>query len=350
MDRVGAISVVIPMRNEAAHVGQLVADLAAQDYEGELEVLVADGGSSDGSAGLIERAAREAGLHVDVLSNPAGIVSTGLNACIRRATGDLIVRMDCHSRYGQDYLRRCASAAEETGAWNVGGLMVPEGSTAVQRAVAAAADSPFGGVGWTRHADSGHRVDVDTVQLGAFRPTAFERAGLFDEALLRNQDDELNFRIRQAGGRIVLDPSIRVRYVPRGTFSSLFSQYYEYGLWKAVVTAKHRRLLSARSLAPIAFVSSLAVLGGLSVRRPEARWLLTAELALYGAAALVSASVATRRRREPWSLLPLVAAVFPTLHAAYGLGTLRGLLRIAAGGMPTERPPARARGAGDATA
>ncbi len=315
------------MWNEADHVENLVADLVAQDFEGEVELLVADGGSTDGSAEQLKGAAERQGIEVLLLDNPHRWVSYGLNACVRAARGDLIVRVDCHSRYPPDYLSRCVAAAEETGAENVGGAFVASGRTPMERAVACAMDSPFGGIGWTRH-DSTARVEVDTVPYGAFRPEAFRRAGLFDESLVRNQDDEFNLRLRRAGGTIVLDPSIRVFYTPRGTFRRVFRQYYEYGLWKPAVMQKHGRVVSARSLAPGAFVTSVAALALLAPWLRPAAWLLGVELATYAAAAATFGAAAVRKREEPRRLLPRVAAVFPTFHVAYGLGTLAGLARL----------------------
>ena len=325
------ISVVVPMYNEADHISSLVADLAAQDFGGELEVLVADGRSSDGSVALLERAAAAAGLAVTVIDNADRWVSHGLNACIRMATGDLIARVDCHSRYPPDYLRLCAEAAEQTGADNVGGRVVAEGRTRMERAVACAMHSPFGGIGWTRWESTGGRTEVDTVTHGAFRPSAFARAGLFDETLVRNQDDELNFRLRRAGGRIVLDPAIHLRYIPRGSVAGVFRQYREYGRWKIPVMAKHRAVISARSLAPLAFSASLLGLGLASVRSGTARRLLGVELTAYGLAAAAFGAAAVRSRRESWSLLPRVVAVFPAFHAGYGTGMLEGCARRAAG-------------------
>ena len=344
MTRTRRISVVAPMLDEAAHVEGLVADLAAQDFDGDVEVFVADGGSRDGSPELLRRAAARAGLDVTVLDNPRRIVATGLNECIRRSTGDLIVRVDCHSRYPADYLSRCVRAADETGAWNVGGIYEAVGRTPNEAAVACALDSAFGGINWTRDAASGERVEVDTVYLGAFRPVAFERAGLYSEELVRNQDDELNLRIRRAGGRIVLDPSIRARYTPRSTFRSLARQYFQYGFWKTVVMAEHKQVLSARSLAPPAFVGSLAALAVASPFVPAARPLLAAETGVYAAAAVGFAAAALRRRGEPLARLPHVAAVFPTLHLSYGLGMAAGLLRL------SSRPRTARRTASDAAA
>jgi len=324
--RIRRVSVIAPMWNEADHVGEVVADLAGQDFEGEVELLVADGRSTDDSVARLEEAAERHGLVVTILDNPHRWVSHALNACVEAAQGDLIVRIDCHSRYPSDYLRRCVDAARETGADNVGGVFVPRGHTPTERAVACAMDSPFGGIHWTRHGSS-ERVEVDTVPYGAFRPEAFERAGLFDVSLVRNQDDEFNLRLRLAGGRIVLDPSIRIYYTPRGSYRHVFRQYYEYGFWKPVVMRKHGRVVSMRSLVPVGFVASLVALGSLAPWFAPAAVLLGAELALYGAGAVGFGAAALRRSGEPWRLLPRVLAAFPTFHAAYGLGTLAGVGR-----------------------
>jgi glycosyltransferase involved in cell wall biosynthesis len=325
---IGRVSVIAPMWNEAAHIEGFVEDIAAQDYGGSLELLVADGRSTDGSVELLRRAAERVGLDVTILDNPDRWVSHGLNACIHAANGDLVVRVDCHSRYPHDYVRRCVAAAEETSADNVGGVFVPTGDTTMERAVACAMNSPFGGIHWTRHGDDS-RVEVDTVPYGAFRRDAFERAGLFDESLVRNQDDEFNMRLRLAGGRIVLDPAIRIFYRPRGSFRRLFRQYYEYGLWKPAVMLKHGRVVSARSLAPIVFVVSLVVLAVAATLSTLARILFALEVVLYVAGAVVFGVRAIRARGESLRLLPRVLAAFAVFHVAYGLGMTVGWLRAA---------------------
>jgi glycosyltransferase involved in cell wall biosynthesis len=310
-----SITVIAPMRNEEAHIDSFVDGLAAQDFEGSLQVLVADGASTDDSVAILERAAARTGLDVTVIPNPA-----------RWASGDLIVRLDCHSSYPPDYLRKCAIAAAETGAENVGGIFVPVGRTTMERAVACAMSSPFGGIHWTRDNGSTERVEADTVPYGAFRPSAFVLAGQFDESLVRDQDDEFNLRLRLRGGRIVLDPGIRVYYTPRGSLRAVFKQYYEYGFWKPRVMLKHRQVVSARSMVPVAFVASLAVLVPAAAAWPPARLLLAAELALYGGCALAFGAVTVARRRE-WTLLPRVVAVFPAFHCGHGAGMLAGWLR-----------------------
>ena len=171
-------------------------------------------------------------------------------------------------------MRLCARAAEETDAWNIGGVVMPTGRTPTERAVAAAMDSPFGGVLWTRDAKSHDRVEVDMVHCGAYRPEGFERVGLFDESLVRNQDDDMAFRLRAAGGKVILDPGIRSHYIPRGSLRGVLSQYYQYGFWKVLLQLKHRHVISGRSLAPPAFLASLLILGVLAPFFAGARRLL----------------------------------------------------------------------------
>jgi glycosyltransferase involved in cell wall biosynthesis len=321
------------MFNEADHIETFVADVAGQDFAGDVELLVADGRSSDRSVDLLERACREANLPLTVLANPDRWVSPGLNACIRTARGDLIVRMDCHTGYPSDYLRLCATAAEETGAWNIGGLVIPIGRSKMERAVACAMDSPFGGVHWTRHASSPDRVEVDMVHCGAYLPEGLRRAGLFDESLVRNQDDDLAFRLRQAGGTIILDPAIRSHYVPRASLRRVFRQYYEYGFWKVVLMLKHRNIISFRALAPPAFVASLLALAGAAAFSGVALVLLLVELGLYLSLALIFGIATIRAHGERWRLLPRILTVFPTFHLAYGVGEAAGWLHAARRGL-----------------
>jgi succinoglycan biosynthesis protein ExoA len=338
MVRIGRISVVIPMLNEAANVERVVRDLAAQDFSGELEILVADGGSTDGSVARLRNAAERAGLDLTVLDNPERLVAHGLNRCIERATGDLIVRLDCKAHYPPDYLRRSAVASEETEAWTVGGVLDTEGRTPTERAVACAMASPFGGLGWTRHPVGDKRVEVDQVYCGAFRPEAFQRVGFFDPAMVDNHDEEFTIRVRQAGGRVVSDPTIRAFYTPPGSFRRVFGRYFNYGLWKVPVMLKHRRIVTTRSLAPIAFVATASLLAPAAAVSPRARRLLAAELGAYAAAAVVFGALSIRTRRERWTLLPRVAAIFPTFHVAYGVGMIDGWRRVALRRPSRDRP------------
>lgn len=322
------------MMNEAHNVERLVSDLAAQDFSGEVEIIVADGGSTDGSVDRLLSSADRAGLAITVVENPDRLVAYGLNACIARATGDLIVRLDCKSHYPADYLRRSAIASEETGAWTLGGLLLTESRTPMGRAVGLAMASSFGGLGWTRRTGT-RRVEVDTVYLGAFRPEAFRRAGLFDPEMGDNHDEEFNIRVRQAGGRVVSDPAVRAYYSPPDSFGRLFGRYFSYGFYKVPIMLKHRRIVTMRSLAPIAFVASSALLAAGALRLPRARRLLAAELGAYAVAAGAFGAASIARRGERWVLLPRVIAVFPTFHVAYAFGMFQGLRRAI--GRPTKQ-------------
>jgi succinoglycan biosynthesis protein ExoA len=320
------VSVIIPMRDEAAHIENIVHDLAAQDFAEHFEVIVADGGSTDGSVELLRTAADTSGLDVTVVENPDGHASPGLNRCIQAASGEFIVRLDCHTRYPRDYVRRCVVGLRETGAANIGGVFTAIGRTPTERAIACAFDSPFGGHNWTRNLNKGRRVEVDTNYLGAFRRAALERVGAFDEDLVVGEVEDLNLSLRQAGETVLLDPEIRSYYYPRGSFPALFRQYYRYGYWKVAVMRKHGQVISGRSLVPCVFVGSLAGLGLAAVVSGPARKLLGAELALYALGAVSFGAAAMRRRRETATLLPLVVATFPILHVAHGSGTVHGTL------------------------
>lgn len=325
--RTRRISVIVPMLNETEHVEHLVEDLAAQDFDGELEVFVADGGSTDGSPERLRRAADRAGLDLTILENPRRWVSPGLNRCLERATGDLVVRLDCHARYPKDYVSSCVRVSDETGASNVGGLFVVEGTTPHERAFACAIESPFGGHNWTRNRDSRH--PADTVFCGAFRPEALRAIGGYDESLAVTEVEDVNIRLRRSGGQVVYDPSIRLVYSPRGSLGGVFKQYYRYGLWKVPVVVKHRQLASGRSAAPLVFVLSLAFLAGAAPWSSLARLLLAGELAVYAVSALVFGVRAIRARHEALRLLPRVLAFFPVFHLAHGLGGLHGWARAA---------------------
>lgn len=320
------VSVIIPMRDEVAHVENIVHDLAAQDFGEHFEVVVANGGSTDGSVALLRSSAESSGLDLVIVENPVGYASAGLNRCIRAASGELIVRLDCHTRYPRDYVRRCVVGLRETGAANVGGVFMAIGRTSTERAIACALDSPFGGHNWTRNLNKGHRVEVDTNYLGAFPRTALERVGLFDEDLVVGEVEDLNLSLRHAGETILLDPEIRSYYYPRGSFEALFRQYYRYGYWKVVVMRKHGQVISGRSLVPGIFVVSLAGLGLAAIESRSARRLLGAELALYALGAVSFGTNAVRRRRETATLLPRVIATFPIFHIAHGTGTVHAVL------------------------
>jgi succinoglycan biosynthesis protein ExoA len=326
------VSVIVPCRNERGHIAPFVAGLRRQQLPPgwALQLLIADGMSDDGTRELLvplcESAASDEGsTWTELIDNPRRIVSTGLNAALDRARGDVIVRMDVHSDYADDYIAQCLAALEQTGADNVGGPWHAQpavGAGAMQRAIAAAFQSRWvaGGAASRRLHFSGW---VDTVYLGCWPRASFERFGRFDESLVRNQDDEHNLRIVRGGGRVWQSARIRSTYRPRATLGQVARQYLQYGYWKPFVMKKHGQAASLRHLAPGLFV---ALLGMLAVAAPlgASAWPLAGLAALYGVV-VAGLSVAVVAERAPgglsWMLVPAVIAVY---HLAYGVGSLAG--------------------------
>ena len=320
------VSVVMPVRNEEAFLERSLAAIVEQDYPADrLEIIVADGRSDDGTRRVVESFRdRHAGLRL--IDNPQKIAAAGLNQAIRAARSEIIVRIDGHTIVAPDYVRQCVAALRRTGADNAGGRMTAVGEGPVGRAVALATSSRFG-VGGAAFHYLGREAWVDTVYLGAWPRRVFDRIGLFDESMTRNQDDELNYRLRAHGGRILLSPAIRSRYHNRSTLRSLARQYFQYGLWKVRVLQKHPRQMRPRQLVPALFVAALLASTLAALLVPAAWWLLLAVAGAYGALNLLS-SLWTALRSGPRHL-PLLPAVFAILHLAYGAGFLAGLVRFA---------------------
>jgi glycosyltransferase involved in cell wall biosynthesis len=317
------VSVIIACRNEAfTMTGLLASVFSQQPPEGGLEVIIADGRSDDGTRDILRKAC-DADPRIKVIDNPGKIVSTGLNAGIRAATGSVIVRMDAHTEYSPDYVRRCVELLQSTGADNVGGPARTKPGTYMERAIAAAYHSPFS-VGGAKFHDVGYEGYVDTVTYGCWQKGVFERFGYFDEELVRNQDDEHNLRIIRGGGKVWQSPEIGSWYRPRGSLPALFKQYMQYGYWKVRVIQKHKLPASWRHLVPAAFLLTLVLLVLISFIWPLAGWLLAGVLGLY-VLVLMAASLFTAARTH-WALLPVLPLVFPCYHFGYGYGFLRGIL------------------------
>ena len=317
------ISVIMPIRNEARFIAQSLGAVLAQDYPAELiEIIVVDGMSADSTRTIITQAAQAAGRNVAVLDNPAGIVPVAMNIGLRAARGAIIVRVDGHCEIAPDYVRRCVMALQRTGADNVGGLQRAVSETPIGRAIALATSSPFG-VGGARFHYDARPGWVDTVYLGAYRRDVFERIGGFDEELVRNQDDELNFRLTQAGGKIWLDPSIQSVYYSRPSLRKLWKQYFEYGFYKVRVMQKRGGVASWRHLVPGIFVLSLLLSGLLALLTRKPRWALT----VAGPYALANGLASARTARPNKQLIPLLPLIFAVLHLSYGAGFLIGVWR-----------------------
>jgi succinoglycan biosynthesis protein ExoA len=307
-------SVIVPARNEAASIVACVRSALAQDVPAGIEVIVADGGSADDTA----RLARAAGA--TVVANPRRTTPAGLNAALAAARGEVIVRLDAHAEMPPGYVAACLQALDETGAVGVGGWSRIEGRGPWGRALAAALASPLG-VGNPRlrrpPGPEQGRVDVETFAFGCWPAEVLRAHGGWDERLLRNQDFELNHRLRRAGGRIVFDPAIWSTYRPRESPAAIARQYWDYGRFKALTLVAAPGSLRPRQLAPLGLLARVhAAVTPTRVSAP-ARAALGFYYGVLGAI--------TMRARSGWRTFPVLA----TIHAAWGTGLLVGLAKAA---------------------
>lgn len=328
------VSVIIPMRNESGWIERCLGSVLNQDYPPDrFEVLVVDGMSDDGSyENVLEMSARETRLRV--LRNPARIVPSSLNVAIEAARGDVIARVDAHTTLERDYLSAGVELLDRSGADNVGGPMVSIGGGAAGDAIATAMRSRFGIGAYFHFADD--ECEVDTVYMGMWPRDVFTRVGLFDEELVRNQDDEFNYRIRKTGGRIVVSPRMRSRYQNRQSWSALARQFYQYGLWKVRVLQKHPGQMSMRHFVPPAFDLAIIVGAMFGGTRPAA----LVSLAVY---AMLMAVVAAREVRG-MAVAARVWLALVVIHHAWAAGFLVGLVRFAGRWFKPERPARRLAG------
>jgi succinoglycan biosynthesis protein ExoA len=316
------VSIIVPCRNEADCIEGCVRSILGQEpVPGGFELIVADGLSTDRTRDFLERLAHEDD-RLTVIDNPGRIVSTGLNAGIAAARGRIIIRMDAHTVYARNYVGECVRVLNQTGVENVGGPALTYGDGYMQTAISAAYHSPFA-VGGARFHNPGYEGYVDTVPYGCWPRSVFAKIGLFDEDLVRNQDDEFNLRLIRAGGKIWQSPRIKSWYRTRGSLADLFRQYRQYGYWKVRVIQKHRLPASIRHLVPAGFVLSLAMLPLTSLWWVPAIWGFMALSGIYLACNL-GASIVTAGKKG-WRIVPILPLVFATYHVSYGLGFLQGI-------------------------
>ncbi len=321
-----AVSVVVPVLNEERYLRALVEGILAQNYPGEIEVLLAIGPSRDRTAEIAAQLSR-ADPRVQVLDNPSGRTPDALNTAIGAARYDIIARVDGHAELSDNYLRTAVDVLTEVGADNVGGVADAQGVTAFERAVARAMRSKIG-VGNASFRVGGQAGEAQTVWPGVFRRAALERVGGYDPGFLRAQDWEMNHRIRETGGRVWFTPLLRVTYRPRGTLRGLAGQYFQYGRWRRVVGRRHPGTTSLRYLAPPAMVVGVSLCTAAGVVWPVAF--------VVPAGYLVGVCVGgwAAGGGEPWSVRLRVPAALATMHWSWGIGFLtspRSLARPSSG-------------------
>lgn len=311
------VSIIVPVLNEADHLDACLTSLQSQDYPGTIEIIVADGGSTDGTReALEERASRGEVVLVD---NPDRRQWAGLNRAAAVAAGQILVRVDGHSVYAPDYVRRSVKALESSRATAAGGRMIPVSDHPLGRAVASAMASRWA-VGPARYRHQDHPSLVDTVYLGAFRKADFERLGGYRDLPGVAEDADLYFRWRKQGATVLLDPSIRSDYRPRTSWRALARQYFRYGWGKADMLYANRVLPSLRPLAPLGLVVGL--IGGSGLGLLASRWwplgaLVAAWLLVLAAVGLGTGGTLPHRLRT--------SAVTGTMQLAFGVGLVGGL-------------------------
>jgi len=319
------VSVIIPTLNEASSIETVVRRLLTGISSTTVEVIVADGRSTDATRERVAGLA-VADPRIRLVDNPDRVTPAALNAAIAASHGDVILRMDGHAEPEPGYVDACLSVLAASGAWCVGGTMRKVGTTRAARGAAAATSSPFGIGGGRRFHLQDEPADLDSVWLGCWPRWVFERIGLFDPEMIRNQDDEFSQRILDAGGRIRFDPSISAAYISRASWRGLVRQYFGYGLFKVRAVQKRPRLLRFRHLAPAALVGSLVTTGILSVTTP---WALVVVGAISVAWLVVAARFARNVADEFEAGVVDVVRAFACLHAGYGAGMWVGLIRFA---------------------
>jgi succinoglycan biosynthesis protein ExoA len=332
------VSVIMPVRDEERHLEEAVRHVLAQDYPGDIEVVLAVGPSRDATMEIAQRLAAGDG-RITVVTNPGGLIPAANNAAIKASRFPVVARVDGHALIPPGYLKLAVQTLQETGAADVGGIMAAQGVTPFEQAVAWAMTSPAG-VGSSRFHTGGSVGPTDTVYLGVYRRAALEQVGGYDEAYHRAEDWEMNHRIRQAGGLIWFQPGLRVTYRPRDSVRALARQYFNYGRWRRVVCREHAGTANLRYLAPPAAVAALAaglaagVTGlvaclagsaapaGAAGPWPALSWLVLgfAVPAAYLAGILAVTGLAAREL--PFRVVARLPAALVTMHVCWGTGFL----------------------------
>ena len=323
------VSLICPIYNEEKHIEKCVESLLAQDYPRDrMEILFVDGMSADRTREILD-AFQAKYAFIRMFDNPGRTAPYALNIGIGVSQGEVVMRVDAHSAYPPDYVSRLAESLIRLGADNVGGLWntLPAADTPVCRAIAVASSHVFG-VGLSVHKVGADKVrQVDTVPFGCFRREVFDRVGLFDTELTRNQDDEFNGRIIKNGGRIYLIPSVRIDYTARDTIGKAARMYYQYGLFKPLVNKKLGAPATLRQFFPALFVLGIVAGAVWSIFSPVILWIYLGVWFLY---LLLGVSFGVREagRLKDWRLVFSLPCVFFVIHTAYGLGYWKGLYNV----------------------
>ncbi len=322
------ISIIIPALNERSHIEQLIGSINQTDSI-ERQIIIVDGGSNDGTDVLVhELSVTDAKL--TLVRNPARFVSQGFNKAFLESRGTFISLVGAHAQYPPHYFSKCVEAIETGECDAAGGFLVQRGKSKMGQAIAQAMSSQFG-VGDTPFRTTRKRMYVDSVAFAVYDRQVFQKVGLLDEELIRNQDDEFHYRLNHAGFRILMLPELEVLYYVIDYLFKLFSQYFQYGFYKPLVFRKVSSGMKLRHLVPSFFVIYLL---SLPIAFIATIWLVPLFVYILGALFFSIKSLAS------WSVRLRMPFVFPVLHIAYGTGFLIGLVRFSKWLKPTlTKPP-----------
>ncbi len=316
------------MFNEQNTIILLLDALLQQTYPRQsLEVVISDGLSTDLTRQRIQEFSRNhPDLQVIVVDNARRGIPAGLNQALKAAQGEIIVRLDAHSVPEKDYIANCVAALVNGDGDNVGGVWQIKARSAgwQARSIAVAAAHRLG-VGDAHYRFTEQAQVVDTVPFGAFYSSLVKKIGPFDETLLTNEDYEFNVRVRQAGGKVWLDPGIRSTYFARATIIELARQYWRYGFWKAIMLRRYPDTIRWRQALPPLFVISLLGLLVLSIWFPAARWIFMLELSTYSII-LLMAGVHSAIKQKDMGLILGVPLAIATMHLCWGSAFLWSLI------------------------
>lgn len=323
------VSIICPVFNEEKYIEACIVSILEQDYSKEaMEVLFIDGNSTDNSTGIIKRYTAQYSF-LKLLNNPERIVPYALNKGLEAAKGEVIMRLDAHCTYPTNYISELVRYLYQLNADNVGGVWntQPAKDTPICQAIAFASSHPFG-VGGSMHKIGASKImETDTVPFGCYKREIFDKTGLFDTDLVRNQDDEFNGRLLNLGGKIYLIPQVIINYTARDTLCKMRKMYYQYGLYKPLVNKKLGAPATVRQFFPILFLLGLTIGGVVCMIWPLLLHFYTSVLLLYLFIGIVVGSMGAIRAHQPLLAL-LMPYVFFNIHMSYGIGYLVGIFNV----------------------
>lgn len=318
------ISVVMPIYNEKEYIKNCIESLLLQDYPKEfMEWIFVDGMSQDGTREIIQIYADKYPKLIKLLDNPHKTVPYAMNIGIESAIGKYIIRLDAHADYENDYISKCVYYLDITDADNVGGIAETKSRGFTGSAISKMLSSRFG-VGNSEFRTNGQSGYVDTVPFGAFRREVFEKWGGYDERLTRNQDNEMNYRIRKNGGKIYLSRDIKFSYYCRDSIKGILDMAMKNGMWNVITMKLCPGSMGVRHFIPLVFVLSIIMLPLMSLIYKPFIYLFGAETVLY----FVLDAYFSKKQAGSFKEFGLLLLLFPLFHITYGSGSVRGLIRL----------------------